>query len=186
MREASPTLGVVFLSGFAKPEECMDLLRAAELQNSWHPAKVGEYEHNNLVVAVVDPQATTAEVTTDFESTTGILPRVRNAATLIARRQFGLEIETFSKASMSRYAPGAQVGRHRDTTALSTDRLITVILYLNDDFEGGELVFPDLGFSYSPTCGDVAVFLSEYFHSVRPVMRSYRYCVIQFGLNKAS
>ena len=186
MFEVNPALGIVFLRGFIDPGECKYLLQSAEMRNSWHPAKVGEYEHNNLVVAVVDPEATTAEVTLDFDGGLKVISRLRTIAAAVARRQFGLEICTFSNTSMSRYAPGAMVGRHRDTSTFSTERLVTIILYLNDDFDGGDLIFPDLGVSYKPTCGDVAIFLSEYFHSVAMVTGGYRYCLIQFGENNRS
>ena len=183
MLELSPALGVVIVQGFAARRECNDLLQSAEERGDWHAAKVGEYEHNNLVVATVDLEATTAEVTLDFDVSAGVVARSRVTTAEIARRKFGLEIGKFSKASMSRYAPGAAVGRHRDTTTFSTQRLITTILYLNDDFDGGELSFPDLGVAYKPGGGDLAIFLSEYFHSVATVIGGYRYCLIQFGEN---
>jgi hypothetical protein len=183
MNELNLALGIVLLQGLAKSKECEDLLQSAQASSEWHPAKVGEYEHNNLVVATVDREATTAEVTLGFDAKLDVISRLRLAATDIARVRFGLEVRTFSKASMSRYAVGALVGRHRDTTTFSTNRLMTCILYLNDDFDGGELLFPDVGVCLKPSCGDAVFFLSEYFHAVAPVIKGYRYCVIQFGEN---
>lgn len=41
-------------------------------------------------------------------------------------------------------------------------RLSTLILYLNDDFKGGQTDFPELGISVEPTAGDAI-----YFHNVK-------------------
>lgn len=61
-------------------------------------------------------------------------------------------------------------------------KLLSMIFYLNDDYEGGELVFPRQGIEYKPVAGDAIVFPSgfPYPHAVKPVTKGRRYAVIAF------
>jgi hypothetical protein len=84
-------------------------------------------------------------------------------------------------------------GGHNRTMGYHTDRhyfdldsrgkklILTVTMYLNDDYEGGEICFFDNStgnqYSYKPKPGDVTVFPSgdPYFHSVLPSYNAERY-----------
>jgi len=53
----------------------------------------------------------------------------------------------------------------------------STIIYLNDDYEGGEIYFPKLDFEYKPKCGDVIIFpcdSEEYLHGVKEVTQGKR------------
>jgi predicted 2-oxoglutarate/Fe(II)-dependent dioxygenase YbiX len=176
--------GVAVLPSFASAADCLALLGSALQQGKWRPARVGEYEFGRLVDAKEDARATTAEVTQSFDTSLEILNRLRHVATQIARQELGVVVRRLSNIGISRYGIGTAVGRHRDTETLTTHRLVTIILYLNDDYAGGRLEFPDLGISYQPRMGDLLVFLSEHFHSVSPVIEGVRYCAILFGENE--
>ena len=70
-------------------------------------------------------------------------------------------------------------GAHRDNGAPTTaDRAFAVSLNLNDDFEGGELVFPEYaGVKVSPPAGAAAVFSCSVLHQApagdaRPALRA--------------
>ena len=47
--------------------------------------------------------------------------------------------------------------------------------YLNDNFEGGELVFDKLGLSYRPVAGEVVIFPYHLWHRVKTVSGGDRY-----------
>jgi predicted 2-oxoglutarate/Fe(II)-dependent dioxygenase YbiX len=78
-------------------------------------------------------------------------------------------------------------GAHRDNGAPTTaDRAFAVSLNLNDDFEGGELVFPEYaGVRVSPPPGGAAVFSCSLLHKVLPVTRGRRYVLTTFFRAKA-
>lgn len=58
-----------------------------------------------------------------------------------------------------RYAPGQEFRLHMDAIAgAGNQRIATMLLYLNDDFTGGETVFPDLGLTVRPKRGDALLF----------------------------
>jgi predicted 2-oxoglutarate/Fe(II)-dependent dioxygenase YbiX/peroxiredoxin len=73
-------------------------------------------------------------------------------------------------------------GAHRDNGAPTTvDRAFAVSLNLNDDFAGGELVFPEYaGVRVTPPPGAAAVFSCSLLHPVLPVTRGRRYVLTTF------
>lgn len=77
-------------------------------------------------------------------------------------------------------------GAHRDNGAPTTaDRSFAVSLNLNDDFEGGELVFPEYsGVKVSPPAGAAAVFSCSVLHEALPVTRGRRFVLTTFFRTK--
>jgi predicted 2-oxoglutarate/Fe(II)-dependent dioxygenase YbiX len=77
-------------------------------------------------------------------------------------------------------------GAHRDNGAPTTaDRAFAVSLNLNDDFEGGELVFPEYaGVKVSPPLGAAAVFSCSVLHQALPVTRGRRFVLTTFFRQK--
>jgi predicted 2-oxoglutarate/Fe(II)-dependent dioxygenase YbiX len=60
------------------------------------------------------------------------------------------------------------------------DRDLSVVYFLNDDFTGGELVFPELDFVIKPAAGTLVCFPSDhnYIHGVNPVTSGHRYTIV--------
>jgi predicted 2-oxoglutarate/Fe(II)-dependent dioxygenase YbiX len=77
-------------------------------------------------------------------------------------------------------------GAHRDNGAPTTaDRAFAVSLNLNDDFDGGELVFPEYaGVKVSPPAGAAAVFSCSVLHQALPVTRGRRLVLTTFFRQK--
>jgi predicted 2-oxoglutarate/Fe(II)-dependent dioxygenase YbiX len=73
-------------------------------------------------------------------------------------------------------------GAHRDNGAPTTaDRAFAVSLNLNDDYEGGELVFPEYaGVKVSPPAGAAAVFSCSVLHRALPVTSGRRFVLTTF------
>jgi predicted 2-oxoglutarate/Fe(II)-dependent dioxygenase YbiX len=73
-------------------------------------------------------------------------------------------------------------GAHRDNGAPTTaDRAFALSLNLNDDFDGGELVFPEYaGIRVSPPAGGAAVFSCSILHRALPVTRGRRFVLTTF------
>ena len=58
---------------------------------------------------------------------------------------------------------------------------VSIVVYLNDDYEGGELYFPRLdNLVYKPKMGDVVIFPSNYIyeHASLPMKSGTKYCVV--------
>lgn len=62
----------------------------------------------------------------------------------------------------------------------SLDRDLSVVYFLNDDFAGGELVFPGLDLVVKPRAGTLVCFPADhnYIHGVNPVTAGHRYTLV--------
>jgi hypothetical protein len=60
------------------------------------------------------------------------------------------------------------------------------MLYFNEDFEGGEIYFPNLDYQYKPVKGAALIFpCNEYLHGVKAITKGYRYTMpIEITQNK--
>lgn len=99
------------------------------------------------------------------------------------------------------YAPGQEIANHYDfvdpdstadyagEVARNGQRMITFLVYLNDDYEGGETDFPRLGIHYKGRTGDGLYFVNTLpdqapdrrtLHAGRPPLRGEKWLVTQF------
>lgn len=62
----------------------------------------------------------------------------------------------------------------------SVERDLSMVFYLNDDFEGGDFIFPDLKIRVRPEPGMLVCFPSNhhYKHGVEPVTKGKRYSIV--------
>jgi hypothetical protein len=88
--------------------------------------------------------------------------------------------------SIIRYQEGGFFRPHQDSIWQPNrqQRTITVIVYLNDDYEGGNLVFADRQMNIQPAIGDVVIFPCgpEYIHLSRPIMSGTKYALTLWPL----
>lgn len=80
-----------------------------------------------------------------------------------------------------RYEPGNLFHNHIDDHP-RFPRVVSVSLFLNDNYEGGELEFKEFGLKIVPKAGDMVVFCSgfPYMHQVTAVTRGIRYAVVKW------
>jgi prolyl 4-hydroxylase len=79
---------------------------------------------------------------------------------------------------LSYYSSGYSMNVHTDLEDGKDHFKVSVVTYLNNDFTGGDIVFPKLDFRYSPKKGDIAIFLSkpeQNIHGVEVVKSGKRY-----------
>jgi hypothetical protein len=64
----------------------------------------------------------------------------------------------------------------------SFSRTLSVLIYLNDEYTGGELVFDNFDVSYRPSAGDVVIFSSAfpYRHRVEEITDGVRYVIVNW------
>lgn len=80
--------------------------------------------------------------------------------------------------SVSKYREGAFMGIHTDYYGdAGVQPLMSAVAYLNDDYEGGELDFPEQGLTIKPTAGSVVVFPSvePFYHQSLPIISGIKY-----------
>lgn len=77
---------------------------------------------------------------------------------------------------------------HRDNTTKGTaHRRFAVSINLSEDFDGGEISFPEYGMrSYKPTTGAAVIFSCSMLHAVSRVTRGKRYAFLPFLYDEAA
>jgi hypothetical protein len=71
---------------------------------------------------------------------------------------------------------------HEPMQQLGSRHVLASITYLNEDYVGGEIVFPYLGIKYKPKSGDTLMFPSNfmYSHQVKDITSGTRYAYLQY------
>jgi predicted 2-oxoglutarate/Fe(II)-dependent dioxygenase YbiX len=80
-----------------------------------------------------------------------------------------------SPISISKYFEGKLMGPHVDAHDNDPTKTISCVLYLNDDYSGGELNFPDHGIFIKPEAGSLVIFPSKYMHESKIIKSGVKY-----------
>jgi predicted 2-oxoglutarate/Fe(II)-dependent dioxygenase YbiX/peroxiredoxin len=122
----------------------------------------------------------------------------RKTLTAHIRRRIVPEIEKihqFAATRIERYLVACYAAEdeahfrpHRDNTTKGTaHRRFAVSINLSDDFDGGEVVFPEYGTrGYRPAAGGAVVFSCSLLHAVTQVTRGRRYAFLPFLYDDAA
>ena len=164
----------------ATPHECEAMIRDAEAAGL----------RRSTVVHDTEP------VSTDRTSSHAFLsPGDSEAAARVCDRvstMLGIPTSHFEKVQVARYHTGEKYEAHYDATRKGSDtnsqvdlpRMYTVLLYLNEGFEGGHTAFPNCGADVTPQQGmgvlwrnidDTGKVLRSSFHAGRPVQHGTKY-----------
>jgi len=78
-------------------------------------------------------------------------------------------------AKLLKYSSGSMMPEHSDNGY--TSRILSLIVYLNDDYHGGELIFKNFDLNIKPNAGSVLCFPSAfvYLHEVKKITNGIRY-----------
>lgn len=81
--------------------------------------------------------------------------------------------------NLLKYSGGQEYKAHYDGGS-TTGRCISAICYLNDNYEGGELEFPNFGIKIKPEPGMLILFPSNfaYSHVAHPVTNGTKYAIV--------
>lgn len=81
--------------------------------------------------------------------------------------------------SMLRYSSGEEYKEHYDACSENA-RIISCLVYLNNDYEGGEIEFPAFQIKIKPQPGMLILFPSNfaYRHIAHPVTSGQKYCLV--------
>jgi len=96
----------------------------------------------------------------------------------------GTDVSQGEPMQILRYRPGQEYRPHLDFLDEPNRRVLTALIYLNDDYEGGETSFTSIGLNVKGRTGDVLVFRSQgpdgnveplSWHAGLPVIRGTKY-----------
>ena len=81
-----------------------------------------------------------------------------------------------------KYQDGMEYRKHHDCGGPHDKRVVSMLIYLNDGYVGGQLEFPNLGVTYTPKAGDLVLFPSNYTfaHIAHPVTSGTKYAIVSW------
>ena len=185
-----PPHGIEIIEGFLSPQECSEVITLAQSKEDMpfqarHPitgevsldstrvcSRVQMGEHQNILDNLVARA---------FEQE--IIPRSDQP------------IEWYEEPQLLHYLAGGFYYYHCDNAYLvprenawrkAVDRDISLLIYLTDDFEGGELHFKRLNYSLKPKAGMLVWFPSDmrFEHMAKPVTRGNRLAIVSWAAAK--
>ena len=122
----------------------------------------------------------------------------RNTVKNIINPFYKVEVNSSEVPQILSYELGGHYKPHVDAESLwmtptgekiwkkSTDRDLSIVFFLNDEFEGGDFIFPDLKVRVRPEPGMMVCFPSNhnYLHGVEPVTKGRRYSIVTWATVK--
>jgi predicted 2-oxoglutarate/Fe(II)-dependent dioxygenase YbiX len=127
------------------------------------------------------------------DAVTARMQSVVNASVLEFINSFyDLEVLDIEPLHILHYGIGGHYSAHVDAETLYTDEIglelwektlnrdLSIVYFLNDDFSGGELVFPNFDLVIKPEAGTLVCFPSDhhFIHGVNPVTAGDRYTLV--------
>jgi hypothetical protein len=112
----------------------------------------------------------------------GVVSLISDRVRLKAESLFDCELGD-SGVSIAKTMIGHTPEEHADSQNMDgtpkdgcSDFYVSAVVYINDNFSGGELVFPKIGYSYKPVAGSCIIFPShtQYSHYVDKVSTGER------------
>jgi predicted 2-oxoglutarate/Fe(II)-dependent dioxygenase YbiX len=109
---------------------------------------------------------------------------------------YGRSLRSLETPHVLRYSVGSYYRPHADSDKLNVDtqrwekkidRDLSLLLYLDDDYSGGEITFPNFDFKIRPNAGTLLMFPSDcrYLHGVLPVTDGIRHTIVSWCALKA-
>lgn len=89
-----------------------------------------------------------------------------------------LVMDTFA---LVKYTEGQFFKEHSDG-AENLGRALSIVIYLNDDYEGGEIYFRNQNLTMKPRAKSMVLFPStdEFLHEAKPVISGTKYAIVSF------
>jgi predicted 2-oxoglutarate/Fe(II)-dependent dioxygenase YbiX len=110
----------------------------------------------------------------------------------LAERCVGVKLDWYEAPDLMRYREGGHYERHADSQNRDTetnkwhkviDRDLSMLIYLNDGYEGGELTFNNFNYIIRPRAAAAVLFPSDhrYLHQAHTVTKGVRYAMVSWA-----
>lgn len=170
-----------------------NVLDSSHCQHVIQIAEHAQFNAAGILLKTVDTEVRNSDLlplgdnTALSQSTNQLLLRQLSVVQHLLFQSYGVKFPYAEPCSILRYRPGQFYKRHIDNLLLSSrfqeaeqgipTRDISVVGYLNDDFEGGETYFDRQDVKVKPKAGAVLLF-PAYFthpHASLPVLKGQKY-----------
>jgi predicted 2-oxoglutarate/Fe(II)-dependent dioxygenase YbiX len=190
-RVENPAIGVyIYKNALKKDMKLVERLEKVIEENSghwfkWSEAQVGDYQtmkdYRDCVdfkVGKLDTQRPEV-ANTDMASIYNEIDERLQECLKDYCAKFNISMEYQEAVNFVRYGKGQHFAAHSDH-GFSYVCTVSSVMYLNDNYAGGELHFPFLDYTYTPEEGDIVLFPSTflYLHAALPVEEGIKYAAV--------
>ena len=192
-RWAPPHAPILVIPNVLSREECAGLIKSFEQGGPLmvRPPRPGEIAGNyKIPVYEHDRQDRVDEIIKDANTLAFLDERIWGRITPMVQKAFAFEVTRREDLHIARYVGkrGGYTMGHRDNTSAATAyRRFALSMSLNDDFEGGDIVFKEFSpRGYNPPPGTAMVFSSSLLHEVQETASGTRYNLISHLYNEST
>ncbi|NND43679.1 MAG: hypothetical protein HKN58_00035 [Xanthomonadales bacterium] len=186
-----PPQGVHVVREFVDPDTCRSLVDYLSGQPRKPLGTIAQPGSSEFMEAEYSPDRVTDDVEAG-EMRGTVNETVKRAMDGPIAEATGRPFAWFEKPQLLRYEPGGRYAMHADSEILlnqprawfkNIDRDISLLIYLNDDFDGGTLEFTKFNYIFRPRVGDLVFFPSDhrYLHEAMPVTRGLRWVIVSWA-----
>ncbi len=192
----APPYGIFIVENYLEAAEAKALCETADQCQGERLMVIHASSTANKIKLVEDERRVTDQVDLD-EHQIKINHLVRTAFTELVNTYIGESLAWFERPQLLRYKPGSFYVRHADsenqdpdigTWTKTIDRDFSLLIYLNDNFKGGELCFTKFNYQIRPKTGMAVLFPSDnrYMHEVQTITKGERYAIVSWGAIKGT
>ncbi len=192
-RWAPPHAPILMVPNVFSREECGQLIQSFETGGPLmvRPPRPGEIAGDyKIPVYEHDRQDRVDQIIKDKDTLAFLDERIWGRVTPMIKKAFAFEVTRREDLHIARYVGdrgGYQMGHRDNTSAATAYRRFALSMSLNEDFEGGEIVFKEFSpRGYRPPAGTAMVFSSSLLHEVQETTKGIRYNLISHFFNEDS
>ena len=158
-------------------EDTNSALNADSLISSWHDWTASDDSGFLFGARKMTNPDNYANSTEKLQSVYDILKNALTNTAMDYVNKNGLDSGRQAPISISKYFEGAFMGPHTDSSPEPTVEHISSVLYLNDNYEGGEINFPNQDICIKPKAGSIVVFPSipPFVHESKKIISGTKY-----------
>lgn len=171
---------IVEISNFVTPEEAKSMIDYFDSRSDWGPIAFFGSEGKSILHE--DP--TLSEFNLDTKFFGKLMEKYKEGIEAIFERP----VKPVNICHAQKWNIGGNASPHADNSEMDgtpnpfeTNKFVS-LLYLNDDYEGGELYFPDQNIDFKPAAYSWIAFNGgiENLHGVREILSGTRYTFVSF------
>ncbi|MBL4619121.1 MAG: 2OG-Fe(II) oxygenase [Marinicaulis sp.] len=182
--------GMLIVQNYLDPAWCDALVKECEAV-AGHRHATGKLRADGTLDQV-ESSARISEAIGASQLTTDIIGMVRGVYKDVVQPHFQTKLEWFETPEVLRYRKGGEYIMHSDAYnwlrdekkwKRAIDRDFSTLMYINEEFEGGEIYFPNCDFGMKPRRGMLVAFPSDwrYTHMAKPVTSGIRYAIVSWS-----
>jgi predicted 2-oxoglutarate/Fe(II)-dependent dioxygenase YbiX len=157
-------------------EETDSLLNSSTSITKWKEWKASDDSYDFGYQKIINPSI----IDETNERLISINKKVRNAIVNSSKdyaNEHNIDLGYLTPISIAKYSTGKEMGSHIDSYDDERSPVLSVVLYINDNYDGGELYFKEQEVLIKPTAGSLIAFPSvdPYYHQSMVVTKGLKY-----------